>query len=80
MSRTPGPWRYGALSASVITQNGQLIADLSDRDDAYMQADGRLIAKAPEMRTMLDRLLREWLSYTDFEREAHALLTEIDND
>lgn len=53
---TPGPWKFGTLSACVVDARGRLIADLSERHDA--EADGQAIALVPEMVEALRDLVR----------------------
>jgi len=62
----------------VFAVDGSIAKVSVQEDDRTEAANARLIAAAPEMREMIDRLLREWLTYTDFEKDARALLARID--
>lgn len=80
---TPGPYEAlgkwvvekgteHAIAACVTNTSGPL------RSDEEATANARLLAASWEMRVMLDRLLKEWLTYTEFESDARALLARID--
>jgi len=53
---TPGPWAFGTLSETVMTRDGRLIADLSDRWDD-VAADGRLISSAPDLLDVAEAII-----------------------
>lgn len=52
----PTRWIWGPMSESVLTETGELVADLSAREDGEraQEADGRLLAAAPELRAALE--------------------------
>ena len=72
-AHTPGPWEYRKDYARV-TSGGMSVAYVHGGDEERMDANGRLIAVAPEL---LD-FAREWLAdhtaagSTDSPREAQA--------
>jgi hypothetical protein len=55
---TPGPWKYGALSESVITERGIEVCSLQDSELDSKRANARLIAAAPELLDAL-QLMRD---------------------
>lgn len=91
---TPGPWKVGRSGVTVITagskpmKDGQSISDYSF--SVRSEADARLIVKAPEMKAWIQSMaiyLGELANgnlpscqfdYAQAEREAHALLQEIE--
>ena len=73
---TPGPWLN--RTHSISAQSGAIIAKTVDSKVDYetKDANARLIAAAPELLTMLDRLLSEYL--TRDPREGHVALLTIE--
>lgn len=63
---TPAPWRYDWESSWVISDAVGIICDtLSDGCDE-LEANGRLIAAAPEMYGMLQKILEAYeMDYDD---------------
>lgn len=60
-AHTPGPWKFGELSESVIDSSGRLVASLDERSgDLNVIEDARLIAAAPEMFAALKDASEWW--------------------
>ncbi len=51
---TPGPWRFGSSGRTVLTAMGERVATVRDCDEA--PANVRLIAAAPDMAGLLERV------------------------
>lgn len=96
---TPGPWSYNDGMAEVTDSRGKTIADVApgdryDDDTATVDADGRLIALAPELAAMVQTLADQIEGYDRGEgdqfitprpfhelvAEAHALLARLEGD
>ena len=80
VKHTPGPWCYNGLHGVVADENGnpKLVAMLpkheADRNPHQYDANGKLIAAAPEMLKALieaKELIRIWQKGVDEEADKH---------
>jgi hypothetical protein len=74
---TKGRW-YCANYSARAAQTGKFIAhaDNNSVDDAERKANAHLIAAAPELYAMLDKILNSTQPASDFYAEAEQLLTK----
>ena len=77
---TPGPWRlhyYGEIVGAQEKPGACVtVVCAPNESNPCREANARLIAAAPELLTMLDRLLSEYL--TRDSREGHVALLTIE--
>jgi hypothetical protein len=81
MSHTPAPWVYCAKSRRVTAENGdQLIADIRSwgllhltNHKQIQNANGRLVAAAPELLAALERVVSQFAIYYS-KGEGHPLI------
>ena len=87
---TPGPWAiktdaYGRIKWHADKRNGGEYLEVGSStvwvaDIRQGKADARLIAAAPEMYEMLDRMGEDWDWTPAFRNEVRALLARIDGE
>jgi hypothetical protein len=78
---TPGPWRYSDhMISSQTAEHGATIATLNHTSraipDAEVEANGRLLAAAPEMKELLERLIHPAADDSDV-ANARVLLASL---